>query len=35
MIEESKEALKDSNEINPEIKEFLLGIADYIITREV
>jgi len=35
MIEESKEALKDSNKINPEIKEFLLGIADYIITREV
>ncbi|MFW5902642.1 MAG: polyprenyl synthetase family protein [archaeon] len=35
MIEESKEALRKSNNIDPEIKDFLLGIADYIITREV
>jgi len=35
MIEDSKNALKNSNHIDPDMKDFLLGIADYIITREV
>ncbi len=35
LIETAKETVESTGIIEPEIKDFLLGIADYIITREV
>ncbi len=34
MIEKSKDVLKNSNHIDEEMEDFLIGIADYIVTRE-
>ncbi len=34
LAKEGKQAIKNAENIDPEIKEFLLGIADYIIARE-
>lgn len=33
-VKEGKEAIKQAKNLDPEMKEFLLGIADYIIARE-
>ncbi len=35
LVNEAKNVLNNSDNLEPEIKDFLLGIADYIITREV
>lgn len=35
LINKGKRAIKDNEDIDPEIRDFLLGLADYIITREV
>lgn len=35
LIKEGKDVVRNADNIEPEIKDFLIGIADYIVTREV